>query len=128
MPKKDAEDDEFLVTEFDAATEYIREHPNYALCRVRHDISLHRPPVDMTYNDDGGWTFTYPCGGCNSEHFRRYYADGRFHSSWWKYAEGYIAPPGTGYALISRSGRAAFNLTLRDTMMSQPRNSSKKRR
>lgn len=122
------DDDEFFVTEFESAQQYIQKHPEFALCRVRHDISFHRPPVDIEYHADGDWTDIYICGGCASAYHRRYHADGRFRSGTWKYSEGYVAEKGTGYALISRSGRAAFNLARRDLMRDQPRNTRKTKR
>lgn len=109
-------DDEFLTTDFDTAKSYMEKHPEYALCRVRHDVSFHRPPVDMVYHPDGTYAHIYVCGGCTSEYHRRYWPDGRYHSGKWVYAEGYIAEKGTGYSLISRSGKAAFNLALNEIM------------
>lgn len=110
-------DDEFLVSEFEVAQQYINDHPEFALCRVRHDISLHKPPADMQPADGGGWVFVYVCGGCQSQHYREYWPDGRFHKSWWKYEEGYNAERGSGYALQTRSGKAAFNIAHREIMM-----------
>lgn len=113
------EDDNLNRTDFTAAKEYIDKHPEFALCRVRHDIRLHESPVDMEFTPDGGTVLTYVCHGCNSEYQRRYYADGRYHSSTWKYAEGYVAEKGSGYGLVSRSGRAAFNKVLIDISQSR---------
>lgn len=121
-------EDEFLSTDFDAAREYISKHPEYALCRVRHDVRFHEPPVDMEYHSDGGKTHIYICHGCESTYFRRYWADGRFHSGKWKYSEGYIAEKGTGYALIGRSGKAAFNLALDETMANAVRRPKARKR
>jgi hypothetical protein len=115
------DDDPFERTDFEAAQAYVNKHPEFALCRVKHDVNFHRPPVEMEPHSDGGWTHVYICGGCESEYHRRYYADGRFMKGTWKYAEGYKAEPGSGYGLVSRSGKAAFNLALRDLMASQPR-------
>jgi hypothetical protein len=111
-----SEDDEFVTGDYKAAERYISDHPEFALCRVRHDVRLQEPPVDMKFEADGTETMIYICHGCGSEYHRRYWPDGRYHSGKWVYAAGYVAEPGTGYGLLSRSGKAAFNQVLRETM------------
>lgn len=123
-----SEDDEFITGDYKAAEAYIDKHPQFALCRVRHDIRLQEPPVDMKFEADGTETFVYVCHGCQSEYHRNYLPDGRYNWGKWVYAEGYVAEPGSGYGLISRSGKAAFNQVLRETMREQFNSGKGKRR
>lgn len=124
-------DDPFEATDFELAQKYCEANPEFVLCRVRHDVSLHRPPVDIVPHSDGGKTCIYICGGCGSEYHRTYMADGRYLRGDWKYAEGYRAKAGTGFGLTTRSGKAAFNLAMLDLMtakVSPPKKSRTKKR
>ena len=117
MAKQIIEDDDPLDrSDFAAAEGYIAEHPEYALCRIKHDVRFHEKPADMEYLSHGGYVHIYSCHGCGQTYKRAYFADGRYDqkNSGWKYEKEYLAPKGVGYALMSRSGKAAFNLALND--------------
>lgn len=101
--------DAFDYGDFELAKTYIAEHPpEYILCRV----GQHRVPDlivnDIKYDGDGSCTEIRTCERCNAEQHKHFDPMGRSAGTTYKYPEDYQGEKGSGYGLMTRSGRAAL--------------------
>lgn len=95
---------------FDMAKQYVAESAQeHVLCRLGKHVTDELMVRDLGYTADGGWWELRDCERCTTEIKKFYNANRTYSHSEYKYPDGYRAEEGSGYALVSRSGRAAMN-------------------
>lgn len=119
--------------DFQAAKQYAAEQPiEFVLCRTGKHVVDDLYCRDIAYEPSGAWTQVHDCERCGCEVHKHFDARGMSAGTTYPVRpEGYLAEPGTGRALVSRSGRAAMNLARREMIeenMAKEQKQKEKRR